>query len=83
MWQGLIQHCELKTVISKDRVVSCQTKLQLGVYGDVYLYHDTHLHPAKFFLPLYVSPDTYNEQISKQYSYFLIIILIIQAIANI
>ncbi len=32
---------------------------------------------------MYVSPDTYNEHVSKQYSYFLIIILIKQAIANI
>jgi hypothetical protein len=23
----------------------------LEVYGDVYLYHDTHLHPSKFFFP--------------------------------
>jgi hypothetical protein len=49
-----------------------------GLYGDVYLYHDTHLHPSKFFfLLMYVSPDTYNEHVSKQYSYSLIIILVL------
>ncbi len=32
---------------------------------------------------MYVSPDTYNEHVSKQYSYSLIVILLIQAIANI
>ncbi len=48
------------------------------MYGDVYFYHDTHLHPAKFFFsPLYVSIYTYNEHVSKQYSYSLIIILLI------
>jgi hypothetical protein len=47
------------------------------VYGDVYLYHDTHLHPSKFFFLLYVSIYTYNEHVSKQYSYSLIIILLI------
>ncbi len=53
------------------------------VWGRVSL-HDTHLHPSKFFFSLlYVSPDTYNEHVSKQYSYSLIIILPIQAIANI
>ncbi len=50
--------------------------LHVHVYGDVYLYHDTHLHPSKFFfLLLYVSTDTHNRHVSKQYSYFLIIIL--------
>jgi hypothetical protein len=38
----------------------------ITVYGDVYLYHDTHLHPAKFFFSLlYVSIYTYNEHVSK------------------
>jgi hypothetical protein len=56
----------------------------LKVYGDVYLYHDTHLHPSKFFFSLlYVSIYTYNEHVSKVYSYSPIIILLIQAIANI
>ncbi len=47
------------------------------VYGDVYLYRDTHLHPSKFFSLLYVSIYTYNEHVPKQYSYSLIIILLI------
>ena len=56
----------------------CSVYSMVVVYGDVYLYHDTHLHPSKFFFSLlYVSIYTYNEHVSKQYSYSLIIILLI------
>jgi hypothetical protein len=81
-------HVGLKAAAGGDEEVGVLGELVSAqhavVYGDVYLYHDTHLHPSKFFFTLlYVSIYTYNEHVSKQYSYSLIIILIIQTIANI
>jgi hypothetical protein len=59
-------------------------KIGVGLYGDVYLYHDTHLHPSHFFFffCMYQLIHTSNMYLGNTLdytsSYF-----IIQAIANI
>ncbi len=50
---------------------------KVTMYGDVYLYHDTHLHPSKFFFffCMYQSIHTTNMYLSNTHtlssSYFL------------
>ena len=40
------------------------------VYGDVYLYHDTHLHPSKlFFLRMYHLTHTTNMYLSNTHTF--------------